>query len=150
MGEENVGPGSIGASEVSASRSARKARPKMSAEEKRQLAEQEHRRKLELVQQTLPPVETAFSRHQSPLFGSRSSVNPVPSSATPVSAREEKDEPDVVGGRDQPVQVEQSEAAEPVGSKSVFLREGNDPNRETVYENLASQLREFKKRREAM
>ena len=39
------------------------------AAEKKERALEEHRRKMALVEQTLPPVETAFSRRQSPLFG---------------------------------------------------------------------------------
>jgi hypothetical protein len=170
MSEETVVAGTTGAGEGSGSEPGRKARPKLSAEEKRLKAQEEYQRRMALVQKTLPPVESAFSQRQSPLFGNRP-VAPAVASASPVLAQEKEavvkpvaerkevplenpvsalSEPESVVSAERPAPVEKPEVAEPVSSKSVFLREGSDPNREAVYENLASQLRESKKRREAM
>jgi hypothetical protein len=171
MSDEDIERGSSAAGEEPESQPGRKARAKLSAEEKRALQELEYRKKMALVEQTLPSVETAFSRQQSPLFGGSRSGDVTSGSELAASGREVRRATGELGRKPNPAsgasssapagseealashspaQVEHPEEREPVASRSSFMREGNDPNREAVYENLATQLRESKKRREAL
>lgn len=161
----------------------RKSKPKVSAEENRRLVEAEYRKKKALIEQTLPPVETAFSRGQSPLFGksaggeeNRGKMDPSQkvqlstssefssgkAVSPPVSGIGERgpgvgrgvelaEEPGGRGTRDDSLSpgeiVGGGGVQEGNETRSVFLREGVDPNVDAVYENIATQLRDFKRRR---